>query len=158
MSPLDWTPCFEHGTPPQATTPQAATPKPHRRAERDRLAHLLVRHAPRGEVRVAEALAASALNRRRRALGMWDGALATAAPDFADAFAALPVQLVSARADAAWNAVCRRIAARALAGAGPDPARGAHFAVPLNAPPPETACSPELTARIGPFSFFRERG
>ena len=36
----------------------------------------------------------------------------------------------SGRADAVWRAVCRRIAARAVAGAGPDPAGGAHHAVP----------------------------
>ncbi|MCW5772049.1 MAG: hypothetical protein KIT16_10475 [Rhodospirillaceae bacterium] len=124
---------------------------------RDALARHVVRHAPRGEVRVAEALAAMALNRRRRASEMWEGAFADRAPPLEEAFAALPVQLASARADAAWNAVCRRIAARALAGGAPDPSRGGQFAVPLNAPPPADLDAPELTARVGPFAFFRNR-
>jgi len=120
------------------------------------LARLLARHAPRGAVRVAEALAATCLNRRRRAGEIWDGAFAEAAPDFDEALAALPIQFASARADAAWNAVCRRVAARALAGAGPDPSHGAHYVLPHDAPEPIRAGGWDLVARIGPFSFYRE--
>jgi hypothetical protein len=127
---------------------------PDQALERNALAAVLARHAPRGAVRVAEALAATALNRRRRAERLWNGMLAAAPPRFEDLFAELPEQPIGTRADAAWTAACRRIAARALAGAGPDPAMGAHCALPEGAEPPLHA--PMLTARIGPYAFYRE--
>lgn len=120
------------------------------------LAAALVRHAPRGAVRAAEALAATALNRLQRAARLWNGAFAAAAPDFDAMFSDIPVQSASGRADPAWNAVCRRIAARAMAGAGPDPALGAHYAAPRAASPPPGLQAPVLTAEIGPFAFYRE--
>lgn len=120
------------------------------------LAAALMRHAPRGAVRAAEALAATALNRLRRAALLWNGAFAAAAPDFDAIFRDIPVQSASGRADPAWNAVCRRIAARAVAGAGPDPALGAHHAVLRAAAPPTGPGAPALTAEIGPFAFYRE--
>jgi len=125
-----------------------------RTLERNALAAALARHAPRGAVRVAEALAATALNRRRRAERLWNGAFAAAVPGLESIFAELLEQPISTRADAAWNAACRRIAARALAGAGADPAMGAHCAVPAGAEAPLHA--PIMTARIGPYAFFRE--
>jgi len=125
-------------------------------SERRTLAAALVRHAPRGAVRAAEALAATALNRRRRAVALWNGAFAAAAPGFAAIFADLPLQPAAGRADPVWNAVCRRIAARAVAGAGPDPVEGAHHAVPREAAPPPGVRAPTLTAEIGPFAFYRE--
>lgn len=128
--------------------------EPARRRERDALAAALARHAPRGAVRAAEALAAAAMNRRRRAERLWNGAFAAMLPPFEALYASLPEQPIGARADAAWNAACRRIAARALAGAGPDPTAGAHCAMPVDAPPPADA--PRLTARIGPFAFYRQ--
>jgi hypothetical protein len=125
-----------------------------RTLERDALAGALARHAPRGAVRVAEALAATALNRRRRAERLWTGVFAVALPGLESVFTDLPEQPISTRADAAWNAACRRIAARALAGAGADPAMGAHCVLPLGMEPPLHA--PTMTARIGPYAFFRE--
>jgi hypothetical protein len=122
--------------------------------ERDALAAVLARHAPKGAVRVAEALACVALNRRRRAAHLWNGAFAGEVPAYDALYADLPLQPTSARADAAWNRACRRIAARALAGAGPDPTGGAHCAAPLDAPAPIHA--PILTARIGPYAFYRD--
>lgn len=130
----------------------AAAPTLARRSERDAFAALLARHAPRGAVRAAEALAAAALNRRRRRARLWNGAFADAPFAVETVFAALPVQPAGARADAAWNAICRRIAARALAGA-PDPVAGAWCVVPAGAPAPENA--PVPAARIGPFAFYR---
>jgi hypothetical protein len=129
-----------------------------RAAERDALAEALARHAPRGAVRIAEALAAVAMNRRRRRERVWngafaDGALADAGPRFAGAFAGLAEQPIGTRADAAWNAICRRIAARALAGAGPDPSSGAICATAADAPSPAEA--PRLAARLGDFAFYR---
>jgi len=121
-------------------------------AERDSFAALLARHAPRGAVRAAEALAAAAINRRRRRARLWNGAFADAPFAIETVFAALPVQPASARADAAWTAICRRIAARALAGA-PDPVAGAWCVAPADAPPPEQA--PVLAALLGPFAFYR---
>jgi len=134
-----------------------------RRHEREALATAISRHAPRGAVRVAEALAATALNRRRRAERLWSGVFAGEAPAFDAIFAALPEQPISARssarADAAWRAICRRIAARALAGAaagaGSDPAGGAHYVTPLGAPPPAEATL--VTAYVGSFAFHRAR-
>ena len=125
-----------------------------RTLERNDLAVALARHAPRGAVRVAEALAATALNRRLRAERLWSGMFAGALPGYADAFAELPEQPISARADAAWNAACRRIAARALAGAAVDHTGGAHCALPADADAPLHA--PTMTARIGPYAFYRE--
>ena len=125
-----------------------------RTLERNALAAALARHAPRGAVRVAEALAATALNRRRRADWLWNGAFAAALPGLESIFAELPEQPISTRADAAWNAACRRIAARALASASADPTMGAHCALPAGAEPPLHA--PTLTTRIGPYAFFRE--
>jgi hypothetical protein len=124
-----------------------------RRRECDALAGVLARHAPRGAVRVAEALAAAALNRRRRAERLWNGAFAGAPARFDEFYAGLPAQPIGTRADAAWNRACRRIAARALAGAGPDPTLGAYCVTPLGAPAPGDA--PVLTARFGPFAFYR---
>ncbi len=124
-----------------------------RALERDALAAALQRHAPRGAVRAAEALAAAAMNRRRRAERIWNGAFADTPPGFDAVFAGLPEQPTSVRADAAWNAICRRIAARALAGAGPDPTAGAHCAVPSGAPAPVGA--PILAAIVGPYAFYR---
>jgi hypothetical protein len=123
--------------------------------ERRALAAALVRRAPRGAVRAAEALAAAAVNRRRRAARLWNGAFADALPGFDAVFAALPEQPASARADAAWRATCRRIAARALAGAGPDRADGGQFVAPLAGPAPNGAAV--LAAEIGPFAFWRAR-
>lgn len=125
-----------------------------RAIERDTLAAALARHAPRGAVRVAEALAATALNRRRRAERLWNGVFAVALPGLESSFTELPEQPISTCADAAWNAACRRIAARALAGAGADPAMGAHCVLPIGMEPPPHA--PTMTARIGPYAFFRE--
>lgn len=125
-----------------------------RAAERDAFAALLARHAPRGAVRAAEALAAMAINRRRRRATAWNGAFAETPFALETAFAGLPEQPASARADAAWNAICRRIADRALAGAGPDPARGGWIGVPLGAPAPEQA--PVFAARVGQFVFWRD--
>jgi hypothetical protein len=125
-----------------------------RAAERDAFASLLARHAPRGAVRAAEALAAMAMNRRRRRATVWHGIFAETPFALETAFAGLPEQPVSARADAAWAAICRRIAARALAGAAPDSARGGWMVVPLGAPAPEYA--PRFTARVGAFAFWRE--
>ena len=119
------------------------------------LAAALVRRAPRGAVRAAEALAATAFNRLRHAARLWNGVF-SAAPDFDAMFPDIPVQSASGRADPAWNAVCRRIAARAMAGAGPDPALGAHYAAPRAASPPPGLQAPVLTAEIGPFAFYRE--
>jgi len=127
---------------------------PARVLERDSLAAALARHTPRGAVRVAEALAAVAVNRRRRAERLWNGIFCATLPCLDDLFAGLPEQPVSARADAGWNAVCRRIAARALAGAGPDPALGAVCTVPIDAPAP--AHAPILAASIGPYAFYRD--
>lgn len=146
---------------PALPEPGAGPPAPGARtgdaiAARATLARLLARHAPRGAVRVAEALAATCLNRRRRAGEIWAGAFADAVPGFDEALAALPIQFASARADAAWNAVCRRIAARALAGAGSDPSQGAHHVLPHDAPEPIGAAGWDLVARIGPFCFYRE--
>src|SRR5262249_19695341 len=124
-----------------------------RALDRDALAAVLVCHAPRGAVHVAEALAATAINRRRRAERVWNGALADWLPRFDALFGHSPQQPISARADAPWNAACRRIAARALAGAGLDRAGGGQFAVCLGAPAPPDA--PVLTARVGPFAFYR---
>jgi hypothetical protein len=124
-----------------------------RGGERDALAEALARHAPRGAVRIAEALAAVAMNRRRRRERLWNGALADAEPRFDSAFAGLAEQPISARADAAWNAICRRIAARALAGAGPDPTAGAICAARADAPQPAEAV--RLAARLGDFAFYR---
>lgn len=128
--------------------------QPAGRHERDALAAALVRHAPRGAVRAAEALAAAAMNRRRRAERLWNGAFAATLPSFETLYASLPEQPISARADTAWNAACRRIAARALAAAAPDPTAGAHCAILVGAPPPADA--PRLAARIGPFAFYRD--
>jgi hypothetical protein len=125
-----------------------------RMAERDAFAALLACHAPRGAVRAAEALAACAMNRRRRRETLWNGAFARAPLDFEGIFAALPAQPVSARADAAWSAICRRIAARALGGTGPDPTAGGWRVVPADAPAPMDA--PQLAARIGTFAFYRD--
>jgi hypothetical protein len=133
----------------------SARPYPVGRArDRDALAAVLARHAPSGAVRVAEALAAAAINRRQRAVSLWNGAFAAEPPAYDALYADLPPQPISAQADAAWNRVCRRIAARALAAAGPDPTEGAHCAAPLDAPPP--AHAPIQTARIGPFAFYRD--
>ena len=120
---------------------------------RSMLTSALLRHAPRGAVRAAEALAATALNRHRRAARLWQGALAEAPPRFDELFAALPEQPLSARADLVWSAACRRIAARALAGAGPDPTRGAHDVAPHDAPPPEG--TGVFVEQVGPFAFYR---
>ncbi len=125
-----------------------------RGAERDAFAALLARHAPRGAVRPAEALAAMAMNRRRRRAMVWDGAFAETPFALETAFAGLPEQPVSARADAAWAAICRRIAARALAGAAPDAASGGWIAVSLGEPAPEHATA--FAARVGPFAFWRD--
>ena len=125
-----------------------------RTAERDAFAALLARHAPRGAVRAAEALAAAAINRRRRRARLWNGAFADAPFALDTVFAGLPEQPASARADAAWTAICRRIAARARAGAGPDPARGGWIVVPLGAPAPGQASI--FTARVGGFAFYRD--
>lgn len=125
-----------------------------RAAERDSFAALLARHAPRGAVRAAEALAAMAINRRRRRATVWNGAFADAPFAIETAFAGLPDQPASARADAAWAAICRRIAARALAGSAPDAARGGWIAIPLGEPGPEQA--PVVAARVGPFAFHRD--
>lgn len=127
-----------------------------RRALTESLARALLRHAPRGAVRAAEALAAAAVNRRRRAASLWNGAFAAEAPPVEAAFGALPVQPAGTRADAAWNAICRRIAARAAAGTGPDPTHGAHHAVPRDAAPPPGLAAGVLAAAIGPFDFYRE--
>jgi len=134
-----------------------------RTAERDALAEALARHAPRGAVRIAEALAAVAMNRRRRRERLWngvfadgpfaDGPFADAERRFDSAFAGLAEQPIGTRADAAWNAICRRIAARALAGAGPDPSSGAICATAAEAPSPAEA--PRLAARLGDFAFYR---
>jgi hypothetical protein len=124
-----------------------------RAAERDGFAALLARHAPRGAVRAAEALAAMAMNRRRRRASVWNGAFAETPFAFETAFSGLPEQPVSARADAAWAAICRRIAARALSGAAPGAARGGWIATPLGEPAPEQA--PVFAARVGPFAFWR---
>jgi hypothetical protein len=94
-----------------------------------------------------------AMNRRRRRESVWNGAFAAAPFAIETVFAGLPDQPTSVRADAAWAAICRRIAARALAGAGPNPARGGWIAVPLGAPAPEQA--PVFTARVGAFAFCR---
>ena len=123
-----------------------------RAAERDAFAALLARRAPRGAVRAAEALAAMATNRRRRRETVWNGAFAETPFAIETVFAGLPEQPASARADAAWSAICRRIAARALAGAGPDPTRGAWCVVPADAPAPADA--PRLAARIGALAFY----
>ena len=123
------------------------------RPERDRLAAALARHAPRGAVRVAEALAAVAINRRRRAEGLWNGAFADTPPAFDDLFPDLPERPIGERADAAWAAACRRIAARAIGGAMADPTAGAHRAAMADAAAPPQALI--LTARIGPYAFFR---
>lgn len=120
------------------------------------LAETLVRYVPRGAVRAAEALAATALNRRRRAARVWQGVFANAVPGFGQFFGTLAVQPLTARADAAWTAACRRIAARALAGAGPDPAGGAHHAAMREEPPPNDLQASVLTAEIGPFAFYRD--
>jgi len=120
------------------------------------LTETLIRHVPRGAVRAAEALAATALNRRRRAARVWSGVFASIAPGFSDLFGTLAVQPLTARADAAWTAACRRIAARALAGAGPDPVAGAHHAAMRKEPPPADLHAPALTAEIGPFAFYRD--
>lgn len=125
-----------------------------RAAERDAFATLLARHAPRGAVRAAEALAAMAMNRRRRRATVWDGAFAETPFAIETPFAGLPEQKVSARADAAWAAICRRIAVRALAGAAPDAACGGWIAAPLDAPAPAQA--PALATRVGPFAFYRD--
>ena len=125
-----------------------------RAAERDALAALLARHAPRGAVRAAEALAAMAMNRRRRRATVWNGAFAETPFAIETVFDGLPAQPASARADAAWNAICRRIAARALAGAAADPTRGGWIAAPLGAPAPEHA--PVFAARVGAFAFWRD--
>ena len=125
--------------------------RPPAAAERARLAAALARYAPRGAVRVAEALAAVAVNRRRRAARLWNGAFAEALPAFEDAFAGLPERPPGA--DAAWAAVCRRIAARALGGARPDPTAGAWCAALGASGAP--AHAPILTARIGAYAFFR---
>jgi hypothetical protein len=125
-----------------------------RTLERNTLAAVLARHAPRGAVRVAEALAATALNRRRRAETLWNGMFADACPAIDALFADLPEQPISARADAAWNAACRRIAARAISGASADPTGGAHWAIIDGASPPLHANT--MTARIGPYAFYRE--
>ena len=130
-----------------------AAPALAHRFERDTLAAGLARHAPRGAVRVAEALAATAMNRRRRAQRLWGEILAEGPPRFDAVFTGLPEQPVSTRADAAWNAACRRIAARALSGAGADPTAGATAAAPLDLPAP--AETPFLAARIGPYAFYR---
>lgn len=128
--------------------------QPARAIERNALAAVLARHAPRGAVRVAEALAATALNRRRRAETLWGGAFAGECPTLDAPFPDLPEQPIGARADAAWNAACRRIAARAIAGAAIDPTGGAQFALPHEAAPPLAATT--MTARIGPYAFYRE--
>jgi N-acetylmuramoyl-L-alanine amidase len=127
---------------------------PARTLERNALAAVLVRHAPRGAVRVAEALAATALNRRRRAKTLWNGMFADACPAIDALFAELPEQPISARADAAWNAACRRIAARAISGAATDPTGGAHWAITDETSPPRHGKT--MTARIGPYAFYRE--
>ena len=124
-----------------------------RTSERDAFAALLARHAPRGAVRPAEALAAMAMNRRRRRATVWNGVFAETPFALESAFAGLPEQPVSARADAAWAAICRRVAARALSGAAPDSARGGWMVVPLGEPAPEHA--PVFAARVGPFAFWR---
>lgn len=130
---------------------------PHdRRALAAALTDALVRHAPRGAVRAAEALAAAVINRRRRASALWNGALAAEAPPVADMLGALPLQPPGGRADTAWNAICRRIARRAAAGAGPDPTHGAQHAVPRDAPPPAGLAAKIRAAAIGPFDFYRE--
>jgi N-acetylmuramoyl-L-alanine amidase len=127
-----------------------------RRALAEALTRALVRHAPRGAVRAAEALAAAVMNRRRRAAALWNGAFAAEAPPVEAAFGALPLQPSGTRADAAWNAICRRIALRAAAGAGPDPTHGAQHAVPRDAAPPAGFAAKILAAAIGPFDFYRE--
>jgi N-acetylmuramoyl-L-alanine amidase len=124
--------------------------------ENHALAETLVRYVPRGAVRAAEALAATALNRRRRAARVWKGVFANAVPSFGELFGTLAVQPLTARADAAWTAACRRIAARALAGAGPDPAGGAHHAAMREELPPTEFHASVLTAEIGPFAFYRD--
>jgi hypothetical protein len=134
--------------------PAAALRRSEAAAAKDALAEALARHAPRGAVRVAEALAAVAVNRRRRAARVWNGAFAGALPGFDEILAALPLQPIGARADAAWRAICRRIAARALAGTGADPSRGAHAVAPLGAPPPPSAV---LVAHRAGFGFYRLR-
>lgn len=131
-----------------------AVPATIRSAERDALAALLVRHAPRGAVRAAEALAAAAMNRRRRHATMWNGAFAEAPFALGTAFADLPDQPVSARADARWAATCRRVAARALAGTAGDPACGGWIVVPTRMPAPDQHCA--LAACVGTFSFYRD--
>lgn len=123
-----------------------------RAAERDAFAALLARHAPRGAVRPAEALAAMAMNRRRRRATAWNGAFSAAPFVLETAFAGLPEQKVSDRADAGWAAICRRIAARALAGAAPDAAQGGWIATSLGEPAPEHA--PVFATRVGPFAFW----
>lgn len=125
-----------------------------RKSERAALAAALARHAPRGAVRIAEALAAAAMNRRRRHARLWNGAFADSPQPFDAAFAGLPEQPISARADAAWHTICRRIAARALAGAGPDPTGGAYCVLPADAAPPVHAR--RLAARIGAIAFYRD--
>jgi hypothetical protein len=125
-----------------------------RALERDALAAVLARYAPKGAVRVAEALAAAALNRRRRAETLWGGAFAAETPAYDALYQHLPPQPISAQADAAWNRACRRIAARALADATPDPTNGGHYATPIDAPAPPHA--PMLTARIGSYAFYRD--
>lgn len=131
-------------------------PPAERRALAAAITHALVRHAPRGAVRVAEALAAAVINRRQRAAALWNGAFAAGAPPAADMLGNLPVQPPGSRADAAWNAICRRIARRAAAGAGPDPTGGAHHAVLRDAPTPAGLAAKILAAEIGPFDFYRE--
>jgi hypothetical protein len=123
-------------------------------AERNAFAAMLACHAPRGAVRAAEALAACAMNRRRRRETLWNGAFAQAPLEFEEIFAALPAQPASARADAAWNAICRRIAARALGGAIPDPTAGSWRVALADAPAPMDA--PRLVASIGGFAFYRD--
>ena len=123
-----------------------------RAAERDAFAALLARHAPRGAVRAAEALAAAAMNRRRRRATMWNGAFAEVPFALEATFSELPDQPASARADARWTAVCRRIAARALAGTAPDTACGGWIAVSAGLPAPDQAAA--LAARVGPFAFY----
>ena len=127
-----------------------------RRALAAALTAALVRHAPRGAVRAAEALAAAVINRRRRAAALWNGVFAAEAPPVADMLGALPVQPAGGRADTAWNAICRRIALRAAAGTGPDPTHGAQHAVPRDAPPPIGLAAKIRAAAIGPFDFYRE--
>jgi hypothetical protein len=124
-------------------------------AERNAFAAALACHAPRGAVRVAEALAACAINRRRRRALLWNGAFADLPIGFDEILADLPAGPASARGDAAWTAICRRIAARALAGAAPDRAAGGWRVLLHDAPAPADA--PRLVAQIGGFAFYRER-